>query len=374
MENNTDEFWMRRALRLAVLGRHASPNPMVGCVIVDRFGNKLGEGFHPAPGQPHAEVFAVAKAGHSARGATAYVTLEPCSHHGRTPPCADLLVEAGISRVVIAMSDPDSRVSGNGIGCLLAAGIEVDLGVMETEARLLNRAYIHHRTTGMPWVTVKVATTLDGKMATVDGDSRWITGPVTRRWVHRGLRDRADAILVGVNTVLVDNPSLTTRLSQRIGRDPLRIIVDSRLRTPLDSKVVKHSEVDGKTVIACLAQFAQDGINKYAGRGVVVLPVDADNDSRVDLRKLLHALGTSYAVSAVLVEGGASIIASAVERRLVNRYVTTIGPKLVGGNLASGPIGGNGLASRMKEAPGVFVLNVRRSAVDIVIDASIGSD
>ena len=223
-------------------------------------------------------------------------------------------------------------------------------------------------------MTVKVATTLDGKMATVDGDSRWITGPVTRRWVHRGLRDRADAILVGVNTVLVDNPSLTTRLSQRIGRDPLRIIVDSRLRTPLDSKVVKHSEVDGKTVIACLAQFAQDGINKYAGRGVVVLPVDADNDSRVDLRKLLHALGTSYAVSAVLVEGGASIIASAVERRLVNRYVTTIGPKLVGGNLASGPIGGNGLASRMKEAPGVFVLNVRRSAVDIVIDASIGSD
>ena len=257
---------MRRALRLASLGRHASPNPMVGCVILSQDGNIVGEGYHPMPGQPHAEVFALRDAGEAAYGATAYVTLEPCSHYGRTPPCADALIQAGVKRVVAAMADPDLRVSGQGIQKLRDAGIHVDVGLLSSQASELNAAYIRHRTKGLPWVTVKVAVTLDGKAASSTGDSKWITSDITRRWVHRQLRDRCDAIVVGVGTVLKDDPALTTRITGRTGRDPLRIIVDSRLTTPLESKVVRQSELDGKTVICCLAQFAQERESEFAER------------------------------------------------------------------------------------------------------------
>jgi diaminohydroxyphosphoribosylaminopyrimidine deaminase / 5-amino-6-(5-phosphoribosylamino)uracil reductase len=362
---------MLRALRLAALGRHASPNPMVGCVIIGRDGKKQGEGFHHSPGQPHAEVLALRQAGPGAVGSTVYVTLEPCSHIGRTPPCADALIAAGVAKVVVAMVDPDRRVAGQGVERLLQAGLIVEMGALENEARTLNSAYIHHRTTGLPWVTVKIATTLDGKTATVTGDSRWITSPITRQWVHRGLRDRCDAVIVGIGTVLKDDPALTTRLKAKVGRDPLRIIIDSSLKTPLNSQVVRLSERDGKTLICCLAHFPQNKEREYASHGVQLLPIDADETGRVDLTKLMHALGTRRDVVGVLVEGGSTLIASAVHRDLVNRYITTVAPKLIGGDCAPGSIGGSGIASTMRDAIPLKSWRVRRSAVDLVIDAQL---
>jgi len=360
---------MSRALHLASLGRHASPNPMVGCVIVDSAGIKVGEGFHRVPGQPHAEVNALADAGTKARGATVYVTLEPCSHFGRTPPCVDALINAGVAAVVVAMTDPDVRVSGRGIEKLRRANITVRTGVLEGVARSLNQAYIYHRSSGMPWVTVKIASTLDGRIATASGDSKWITGPITRKWVHRQLRDRHDAILVGINTVLRDDPELTTRLTNGGGRHPLRIIVDSHLRTPLDSKIVKLTEDDGKTIIACLPGADVEKTKQLEQHDVMLLPIEPDNNNRVDLYKLLSYLGTSRDVTGVLVEGGPEIIASLFEGGLVKRYISTVAPKVIGGKSAIGPIGGFGLASTMKEATILKEWKVRRSAADLVIDA-----
>jgi diaminohydroxyphosphoribosylaminopyrimidine deaminase/5-amino-6-(5-phosphoribosylamino)uracil reductase len=370
----SDDYWMRRALRLAALGRHASPNPMVGCVIVDPSGCKVGEGYHHEPGLPHAEVNALHQAGARARLATAYVTLEPCSHHGRTPPCVDALIASGVGRVVIAMTDPDIRVSGRGIDRLEASGVETVIGVLQAQANSLNRAYIHHRVTGLPWVTVKVATTLDGKIATESGDSRWITGAITRRWVHRQLRDRSDAILVGVNTVLRDDPRLTTRLSRKPGRNPLRVVLDSHLRTPSNAKIVGQATLDGKTIIACLPDYARSHAAEWADRGVRLVPIKPDNSGTISLYELLSTLGTSHAVSTVLVEGGSRVIGSFVRNGLVNRYITTIGPKLIGGKSGIGPVGGTEIASTMKEAVRLSIWKMRKSASDIVIDAFLAEN
>jgi len=344
---------------------------MVGCVIVDESGEKVGEGFHPQPGKPHAEIYALSSAGTKAQNSTAYVTLEPCSHHGRTPPCADALIAAGIKRVVVAMADPDHRVSGRGIKKLAEAGIVAEVGVLESESRRLNRSYIHHRLTGLPYVTVKIAMTLDGKTATGAGDSKWITGPRTRQWVHRQLRDRTDAILVGVTTILKDDPLLTTRIYGGKGRDPIRIVLDSNLRTPLTSNVVKQSRDDGKTIVACLTSAAEERGGEYADRGVSILPMKADNKGRIDLNELMQTLGTKWGLSSVLIEGGATVIASAVEEKLVSRYIATVAPKLIGGYSAPGAIGGDGLASTMKNAVQLSSVTVRRSVSDLVIDALI---
>ena len=223
---------MRRALRLAERG-FTPPNPMVGCVLV-RDGVNVGEGWHPYAGQPHAEVFALRAAGEKATGATAYVTLEPCSHFGRTPPCADALIAAKVKRVVVATPDPNPQVSGRGLARLQAAGIEVALGVLEAQARRVNEAFLHFHTTGIPFVTLKAAMTLDGKIATRTGDLQWITGPKARRFVHLQ-RARSGAVLVGIGTLLADDAQLTARLpGVTLPRQPLRIVVDSHLRTPPD--------------------------------------------------------------------------------------------------------------------------------------------
>ena len=366
-----DERPMRRALRLAARGRHASPNPMVGCVLIRPDETRVGEGFHPEPGQPHAEIFALRQAGEKARGTTAYVTLEPCAHFGRTPPCADALIAAGVARVVCAMADPDARVAGQGFARLRAHGVPVDVGLLEVEARTLNAAYIQQRTMGTPWVTLKTAQTLDGKIATRTGDSQWITSPISRLAVHRTLRDRCDAILTGVGTILADDPSLTTRLRHKAGRNPLRVIADSRARTPITSRVVRQAAHDGKTLIAVTEAAPSAAIAALADAGCRVLVCDADDAGRVHLPALLRALGTTDNVVRVLAEGGGTLTASLLQAGLVDRWLAFIAPKVVGGDSATGPIGGQG-AALMADAVPVTLQTVTRCGPDIRIDARFG--
>ena len=366
-----DYYYMRRALRLAALGRHAGPNPMVGCILVNDAGQIVGEGWHPEAGQPHAEVFALRDAGDLARGTTAFVTLEPCAHHGRTPPCADALLAAGVKRVVAAMTDPDVRVGGQGLERLRAGGVEVTVGVCEADARALNAAYLKHRVTGLPWVVLKTAMTLDGKIATETGDSQWITSPVARRAVHRQLRDRCDAVLTGVGTVLADDPALTTRLTHKPGRNPWRIVVDSRLRTPLDAQVARLAAHDGKTILAVTAQADSVRQEKFRAAGCQVLVCDADGAGRVFLPDLMRRLGTRGDLIGVLVESGDTLAASLLDANLVDRWMCFIAPKVVGGRTAPGPVGDLGVR-RVADARAASFRQVRRCGPDIVIDARFG--
>ena len=361
---------MRRALRLAALGRHASPNPMVGCALVNDSGQIVGEGWHPQPGQPHAEVFALRDAAERARGATAYVTLEPCSHHGRTPPCADALLAAGVKRVVAAMTDPDPRVAGRGLERLRAGGVEILVGTCEAEARALNAAYVKQRTLGVPWFVLKTAMTLDGKIATATGDSKWITSPTARRAVHRQLRDRCDGILTGVGTVLADDPSLTTRLTHRQGRNPWRIVVDSRLRTPLESQVVRQSGLDGKTILATTPESDPELRAALEARGCEVLLCDG-SDGRVDVSDLARRLGTRGDVTGVLLECGGTLAASFLFANLVDRWVAYVAPKIVGGQAAPGPLGDLAI-TKMADARAVSFRGVRRCGPDIVFETRFG--
>lgn len=366
-----DTHYMRRALCLAALGRHASPNPMVGCVLVDDAGRIVGEGWHPQPGQPHAEVFALRDAGDAARGTTAFVTLEPCAHYGRTPPCADALLAAGVRRVVAAMTDPDPRVGGLGLERLRAGGVAVSIGVGEAEARALNAAYLKHRTTGLPWVVLKTAMTLDGKIATETGDSKWITSPVARRAVHRQLRDRSDAILSGVGTVLADDPALTTRLAHREGRDPWRVVVDSRLRTPPESQLVRMAQGDGRTILATTDAADPTRRDRLLSLGCHLIVCEADGQGRVSLPDLMGRLGTRGDMIGVLVESGGTLAAGLMAASLVDRWVSFIAPKVAGGSSAPGPIGDLSTLLMRDARPAVF-RRVRRCGPDIVIDARIG--
>jgi diaminohydroxyphosphoribosylaminopyrimidine deaminase/5-amino-6-(5-phosphoribosylamino)uracil reductase len=367
---NNDDVFMSRALRLAMLGRHASPNPMVGCVIVSPEGRIVGEGFHAQAGMPHAEVYALRAAGNQARGATAYVTLEPCAHYGRTPPCADALLAAGIARVVVAVRDPNPVAAG-GLERVQASGVETTIGVGETRARALNAPFLKLRTTGLPWVVLKTAMTLDGKIATATGDSQWITSAISRRAVHRQLRDRCDAILTGIGTVLADDPALTTRLTHKIGRDPWRIVVDSRGRMPLDSQVVRRAALDGKTIIATTftADFA--ALDALRAAGCHVLICESAISGRVNLRDLMHRLGTRNDILSVLAECGGELAAGLLNADLVDRWLCFLAPKAVGGRTAPGPIGGTGIA-RMADARAVTHWRTRCSGPDLIIDAGFG--
>ena len=365
-----DEKYMRRALRLATLGRHASPNPMVGCVIVNDAGQIIGEGFHPQAGQPHAEVFALRQAGEKARGAAVYVTLEPCAHHGRTPPCAEALLAAGVKRVVAAMIDLDPRVGGQGLERLRQGGVTVTDGVLEAEARALNAAYIKHRTTGLPWGVLKTAMTLDGKIATSTGDSKWITSAIARKAVHRQLRDRCDAVLTGVGTVLADDPALTTRLRHKSGRNPWRIVVDSHLRTPIDAQIVRLAGEDGRTIIATTSGANRASRAELISRGCQVLVCDS-SAGRVDLADLMRQLGTRGDMIGVLIESGDTLAASLLSAGLIDRWINYLAPKVVGGPNSPSPIGDLGI-TRMAQARPVSFQQVRRCGPDIVIEARFG--
>jgi diaminohydroxyphosphoribosylaminopyrimidine deaminase/5-amino-6-(5-phosphoribosylamino)uracil reductase len=356
---------MRRALRLAAKG-FTPPNPMVGCVLV-RDNRIVGEGYHEVAGQPHAEAIALRQAGEAAAGATAYVTLEPCSHWGRTPPCADALIRSRVARVVAAVPDTDSRVSGQGLQRLRDAGIQVDTGVMEGEARSLNDAYFHFQSTGTPFVTLKSAATLDGKIATQSGDSRWVTGEAARRYAHR-LRAQAGAVLIGVGTALTDNPRLTARLNPRPPRQPLRIIVDSRLRTPDDSEAVRIARASpGETplLIATTTQAEVRREDALRSEGVEVVRLPADEDGRVDLAALMRHLAQRQIIS-VLVDGGGEMNAGFIAAKLAHKALFFLAPKIAGGRSAPTAVAGQGVDA-MSRAIHLKQLSVRRLGEDFLI-------
>ncbi|WP_337983480.1 bifunctional diaminohydroxyphosphoribosylaminopyrimidine deaminase/5-amino-6-(5-phosphoribosylamino)uracil reductase RibD [Lysinibacillus sp. C5.1] len=340
----TDEKYMQLALDLAASARgNTNPNPLVGAVIV-KDGVIVGTGLHRKAGEPHAEVHAFRMAGEHAKGATLYVTLEPCSHFGKTPPCANLVKESEVSRVVVAMQDPNPAVAGKGIQLLRDAGIEVEVGVLEEQSRRLNERFIHNMLTKRPFVISKYAMTLDGKIAAHTGHSKWVTGAEAREDVHH-IRHEVDAILVGVGTVIADNPSLTTRLNNRQGKNPIRIIMDSYLRTPAHANVLNVEET--QTIIVCSEEVKQEQISTFEAKGVTVLPVRRDNEGLHidDMLEKLYVLG----ITDILVEGGSAINASFLQSAVINKYIIYVAPKVLGGRLSLTPIAGYNAAT-MDEA------------------------
>jgi diaminohydroxyphosphoribosylaminopyrimidine deaminase/5-amino-6-(5-phosphoribosylamino)uracil reductase len=329
-----DERWMRLAVQLAqaTIGQ-TSPNPMVGAVVVKN-NRLLGTGAHLRAGTAHAEVHALRMADEEAQGSTIYVTLEPCNHFGRTPPCTEKIIESGVKRVVVGSGDPDKLVAGKGIERLKEAGIEVVQGVLNEECLQLNEAYFFHRKTGKPFVTVKTATTLDGKIATSSGDSRWVTGVEARAYVHQ-LRHEQDAILVGSNTVLADDPALTARLPNGEGNHPVRIILDSQLRTPLTAKILDISKAP--TWIFTTEQKDPFKAAAFQEAGVEVF--STGDGPRVDIAKVMQTLGEKGILS-LLVEGGGQVNAAMLSGRYVQKVIAFLAPKLLGGSSSPSSIGG----------------------------------
>lgn len=359
--------FLRRALQLARrgLGR-TSPNPAVGAVLV-RDGQVVGEGYHRRAGEPHAEAVALARAGNLALGATLYVTLEPCAHFGRTPPCADAIIRAGVRRVVACTVDPNPRVNGRGFARLREAGVEVALAGPEEQgqARELNAAYEKFITTGLPYVTLKAAMSLDGKIATPSGDSRWITSEQARALGQR-LRARSDAVMVGIGTVLADDPLLTVRRRGRpAARQPLRVVVDSLARTPPTASLFTSP---GPVLVAATTRAPAERVEKLRERGADVLLTPPGPDGRVNLLQLLAELGRREVVS-VLVEGGGTLHAALLEADLAERMVVFIAPKILGGARAPTPVEGAGAGS-VAGARGLFGWRIRRlPAGELVVDA-----
>jgi len=326
---------MARALELAALGLcGASPNPMVGAVILDAEGRLAGEGYHAVYGGPHAEVMALEEAGDAARGGTLYVTLEPCAHHGKTPPCTDAVLKAGLKRVVIAMAEP-TATAGGGIERLRAEGISIQEGPGSQRARLLNRRWLRWAQFHRPWVTAKAAVSLDGRIATRTGESMWITGGEAR---HRGLelREEHDAILVGVDTVLADDPQLTRRLGLNPARGWKRFILDSTLRCPVDARLVR--EQPETTFIVHTAEASAENRRRLGEAGVVLVELRAGDDGRIDLDALLDDMARRE-VAAVLVEGGPTVHGSFHDADLIDEIALFVAPFLIGGPAPSAVAG-----------------------------------
>ncbi len=360
-----DIGWMARALALATQGRGlTSPNPMVGAVVV-RDGVLIAEGFHERAGEPHAEAVALARAGDRARGATLYVNLEPCNHSGRTPPCVDPIVWAGIRRVVSATRDPNPRVTGGGTAALIAAGVEVTPGVLEREARDLNRVFFTAIERHRPHVTMKWAMTLDGKIAAFDRTSRWITGRAARLEAHR-LRSESDAIVTGIGTVLADDPSLTVRLDRPWPREPYRVVVDSRARLPLAAAMLGAGS-RGRIVVAVGEDAPASRVAALESAGVTVLQCKS-REGRVDVGDVcgrLHALD----VTAVLLEAGSGLGGAFLDAGLVDRVAVFIAPMMLGGDGAPTPIAGAGLG--LGDALRLTDVTTRSLGDDWLIEANV---
>ncbi|MFN2463776.1 MAG: bifunctional diaminohydroxyphosphoribosylaminopyrimidine deaminase/5-amino-6-(5-phosphoribosylamino)uracil reductase RibD [Candidatus Dormibacteria bacterium] len=353
---------MSRAIALAARARHStSPNPMVG-VVLARGEEVVGEGFHRRAGGPHAEVVALRAAGDRARGATAYVTLEPCAHHGRTGPCADALVAAGVSRVVVAHEDPYPAVRGRGIRRLREAGLQVELGDGVAQARSLNVAWLRAAEAARPFVALKYAATLDGKTASTSGDSRWITGEGAREMTHR-LRAAYDAVAVGAGTAITDDPQLNARPPARRRRQPLRVVVDGRLRSAPGARIHDRAVAGGSVVLASTRASARR-LALFARHGVDVEVLESAQPGGADLLRALSARG----VSSLLVEGGGDLAWTFVTAGLVDRVYAFFGPMLLGGKGSASPVSGSGFG-RLAEALHLEVVNVRRLGPDVLVEA-----
>ena len=365
-EDDLDRIYMRRALRLAEKGRgRTSPNPMVGAVIVARR-EIVGQGYHHRAGEPHAEILALDAAGARARGATLYVTLEPCCHiRKRTPPCVPTLIHSGLKRIVVAMPDPNPLVKRRGVARLRQAGIEVSVGCLGEEAERLNEIYVHWVRTGRPFVIMKAAMTLDGKIATANGQSKWISGEEARRQVHR-LRSQVDAVMVGIGTVLQDDPQLTARLVDRHARQPLRVILDSRLRIPLRARVLSQARQAG-VLIATTRHAPPSRIAALKQRGAEVLILPAEHGN-VSLKACLTTLGRQ-GITSLLLEGGSEVNASALRSGLLDRLQLYVAPALLGGQDAKGLIGGASPASISASWP-LNDLQVQQVGKDLLIVAT----
>ena len=363
-----DKCYMDIALQLAKKGvGKVNPNPLVGAVIV-KDGEIIGQGYHEKYGEGHAEVNAFKNAeGKDVEGATMYVTLEPCSHYGKTPPCADKIIEKKIKRVVIGMVDPNPLVAGNGVRKLQAAGSDVTVGVLEDECKKLNEVFIKYITKKTPFVVLKTAMSLDGKIATASGESKWITGEEARKDVHK-LRNRLSAIMVGINTVLIDNPELTCRIPD--GINPVRIIVDSNLRVPYDCKILKTAK-EFKTIIATTEKAVKDKINEIEALGAIVIETKSKN-GKVDLNDLMIKLGEQK-IDSILLEGGATLNYSALESEIVDKVLVYIAPKFIGGAKSKTPVGGNGI-DKLKDAFKVKALNMTTIGQDILLEGYVEGD
>ena len=322
--------YMDRALELAEQARgQTSPNPMVGAVIV-RDGRVVGEGYHHRAGQPHAEVNAIRSAGVQARGAILYVSLEPCCHTGRTPPCTQAIIEAGIRKVVCALEDPNPKVSGGGIRALREAGLEVEVGPGADKASQLNEAYLVYARTGRPFVTLKIAQTIDGRIAAADGRSRWISGEASRRLVHR-LRAHSDAVLVGINTVISDDPRLTVRAVA--GRNPHRLILDASLRLPPEARLLEDRS-GARTIIVTGERPKPSAAADLRARGAEMWSLPLSGPGRIDLDALLDRAGQE-GLTSILVEGGAAVFTSFLRARRVHKLHLFLAPKILGAGLSA---------------------------------------
>lgn len=356
-----DQKYMRRALKLAELGEGAvSPNPMVGAVVV-KDGEIVGEGYHKKYGGAHAEVFALEQAGEAASGADVYVTLEPCSHYGKTPPCALKLIKSGVKRVVVALSDPNPEVAGKGIKMLREAGIKVELGLFKEEAEKLNEVFLKYIQSEYPFIYLKKAQTLDGYIATSSGDSKWITNKKAREVGHR-LRHKADAIMVGIGTVLADNPSLTARLEEEESLDPIRVILDPFLDIPLDARVI-NQESDAETLIICSDKFPEQNSAAISAKkekllkmkDVELLSLELKENDYFEIKEVLKKLREKE-ISSVLVEGGAKLSHTFLKEGLIDKYYYFIAPKIYGGS--------DGIASFCGKGPDLMADSVELKIIE----------
>lgn len=358
---------MKIALDLARKGQgYTSPNPMVGAVIVKN-GEIVGRGFHQSAGTAHAEVIAIEDAGAAAENATLYVTLEPCNHTGRTPPCTKKIMEAGIKRVVVAMADPNPHVRGGGMRYLSARGVDITPGILEAEAQRLNEVFVKFIRTKHPFVILKCAATLDGQLASRTGDSKWVTGATARQYVHR-LRHAVDAIMVGIGTVKMDNPRLTTRIDGEDGRDPVRIVLDTHLSIPETSKVIQQRSRADTLVVTGEVSSDPERVKKKAfleEAGVRVVEVAVTKDG-IDLEALMTFLGVR-AITSILIEGGGQVIASSLAAGIVDKIAFFYAPKIYGGNDGVSICSGKGPA-RMRDALPVRDLTLQRFGDDILIE------
>ena len=358
----TGQDYMKRALELAKKGAgHTSPNPMVGCVVV-KDGRIVTEGYHERYGEFHAERNALTRCEEDLTGAEMYVTLEPCCHQGNTPPCTDIIIERSIGKVYVGSMDPNPKVAGKGVKILQEHGIEVETGVLEKECLALNEIFFYYITTGMPYVAMKYAMTLDGKIASCTGDSKWVTGEKARHHVHE-LRKQYSAILAGIGTVLADDPMLNCRIEE--GVDPVRVVCDSSLRIPLSSQLVKTA--GDIPVIVAYAKENPEKEKALLQAGVEL--ISAGRDGRVDLAVLMRELGKRK-IDSVLVEGGGAVHGSLLESGLVQKIFCYLAPKLIGGREAGSPVEGDGF-SRMKDALPVKEMEILPLGEDICISGRV---